>query len=341
MPTIREIAKLANVSRGTVDKVLNHRPGVKDETRKRVETIIKELNYKPNPLGRALVNSRIITKIGVVILQAHNQFIQVTLDGIRAAADSLKPYGIEVITRMSSMLDPAEQLNILYTLQEEGVKNIALFPLDDPSIINYANQLIADGTSMITFNSDLKKINRLWFIGQNHIKGGRTAAELFENILPEGGEIGTIISSDYLACHQDRLQGFQERLGESHKPFQIIGVEPNQDTKERAFQITMDYLSSHPKLKAIYITGGGVAGIASALQMTGKTRKVKVICHDLLPISRELLQNGVVDYVIDQGAYEQGRLIVSTLYDYYNMRQIPVPNVCSIPIHIRSKESLE
>lgn len=340
MPTIRDIAKLANVSRGTVDKVLNRRPGVKEETRRRVEKIIKELDYQPNPIGRALVNSKVITKIGVVLTPVHNQFIQVTLDGIRSAANSLKPYGIEVITRMSSMLEPTEQLNILHALKEEGTKSIALFPLDDPAIINYANQLIAEGTSLITFNSDIKKINRLWFIGQNHVKSGRTAAELFEKMLPDGGKIGIIISSEYLACHRDRLRGFQERLNEGCKGLEIIGITPNQDTKEKAFQITMDYLNNHPDLKAIYITSGGTAGIASALQLTENIGKIKVICHDLLPISRELLTDCVVDYVIDQSAFEQGRLIISTLFDYQMMRQIPDPGVCSIPIYIRSKETL-
>ena len=53
--TIKQIAELANVSRGTVDKVLNHRPGVKAETKTKVLQIAKELNYEPNFLGKALL----------------------------------------------------------------------------------------------------------------------------------------------------------------------------------------------------------------------------------------------------------------------------------------------
>lgn len=56
--TIKEIAALANVSRGTVDKVLNNRPGVKDTTREKVLKIAKQLNYQPNFIGKALVHSR-------------------------------------------------------------------------------------------------------------------------------------------------------------------------------------------------------------------------------------------------------------------------------------------
>ena len=56
--TIKQIAELAEVSRGTVDKVLNGRPGVKAETKDRVLRIAKELDYKPNYLGKALVRSK-------------------------------------------------------------------------------------------------------------------------------------------------------------------------------------------------------------------------------------------------------------------------------------------
>ncbi|MGC4020138.1 MAG: LacI family DNA-binding transcriptional regulator [Muricomes sp.] len=52
--TIKQIAELANVSRGTVDKVLNNRPGVKEDTRKKVLQIANGLNYKPNFIGKGV-----------------------------------------------------------------------------------------------------------------------------------------------------------------------------------------------------------------------------------------------------------------------------------------------
>ena len=49
MATIREIAELAGVSRGTVDRVLNHRGSVNAATAALVNDIAKKLDYKPNP----------------------------------------------------------------------------------------------------------------------------------------------------------------------------------------------------------------------------------------------------------------------------------------------------
>lgn len=338
--TIKDIAEIANVSRGTVDKVIHNRSGVSSETRAKVLAIIKELDYHPNPIGKALVSSRTPTKIGIVLSPSYNEFMQIMLEGIHHEAKKLKPYGVEVITRMTKEVDPVEELNLLHGMYENNIHNLALFPLDDPYIIEYANQLVQSGTSLITFNSDIPAIHSLWFIGQNHVKGGRTAAQLMEKLLPDGGKLGVIISSEYMTCHRDRLSGFQHRLSDSSAPFVIADVQTNKDQGKKAFTITMKYLKDYPDLKGIYITGGGASGVASALRISGLAGKVKLICHDLMPETAALLSDGSVDFVIDQNPFKQGQLIVQTLYDYSSSRTVPSSQKCSIPIYVRTSESL-
>ena len=53
MATMKEIAQLAGVSRGTVDRVLNHRGAVNEDTRKKVLEIAELLKYQPNKAGIA------------------------------------------------------------------------------------------------------------------------------------------------------------------------------------------------------------------------------------------------------------------------------------------------
>lgn len=338
--TIKQIAELANVSRGTVDKVIHNRPGVKQETRVRVQEIIKELNFQPNPIGKALATSHTKTQIGVVLSPAYNQFMQITMQGIQHAANALKPYGVEVIMRMPSDINPAEELNILRGMYQDGIKNIALFPLDDPYVIEYANKLAQGGASLITFNSDIQAIHSLWFIGQNHYQGGRTAAQLMEKLLPQGGKIGVIISSNYISCHQDRLSGFEKRLSESNYEFKITNTEANKDITSTAFKITMRYLKECPDLAGIYITGGGVSGVAAALKLMHLETKVKLICHDLLPDSAQLLKENILDFVIDQDPFHQGELIVQTLFEYSSLGKMPSEETCCIPINIQTGESI-
>jgi LacI family transcriptional regulator len=57
-PTINDVARLAGVSKKTVSRVINNSPLLNDETRGRVEKVIKQLGYVPNPQARALALRR-------------------------------------------------------------------------------------------------------------------------------------------------------------------------------------------------------------------------------------------------------------------------------------------
>jgi LacI family transcriptional regulator len=57
--TLKQIAKLAGVSRSTVSRVINNRPGVRPQTRERVLIIIREYGYEPDPVARSLAFQRL------------------------------------------------------------------------------------------------------------------------------------------------------------------------------------------------------------------------------------------------------------------------------------------
>ena len=337
--TIKEIAALANVSRGTVDKVLNNRPGVKDSTREKVLKIATELHYQPNFIGKALVHSNNPIKIGIILTPDYNPFVQELLEGIQNAQNEFSAFGIEVITKMMTSLEPAEQLSIINELVDMNVSGMAVFPLDNPHIFSRVNHLIENQMAVITFNSKVEGIHHLSFIGQNHYKGGRTAASLISKICPPDTNIGVIISSHNLSCHQDRLRGFEDKLAELNSDFKILDIQENQDRKDDAFRITLEYCNNYPELGAIYLTSGGITGVASALEIAEKTQQIKVICHDITTDTVPLLKKGVVDFALGQSPVLQGYQLVKTLFEYL-VKNICPPDNIEIPITIATDESL-
>lgn len=84
--TIKEVASVAGVSTQTVSRVINERPDVSPETRKRVQTIIEELGYQPSALARSLIRQRSQT-LGVVTAGLRYIGPSRTLSGIAAAAE--------------------------------------------------------------------------------------------------------------------------------------------------------------------------------------------------------------------------------------------------------------
>lgn len=338
--TIKQIAMLANVSRGTVDKVLNHRPGVKTETKDKVLRIAKELNYQPNFLGKALVQSKNPLKIGIILTPEYNPFIQEMLTGIKNAQNEFSAFGIDVSVKMPISLEPAEQISILNELELENVNGIALFPMDHENVRNKINQMAQNHIAILTCNSKIEKIDDFCFIGQDHYKGGRTAAGLMIKLLPFAGSVGIIISSYHLSCHKDRLNGFIDKIKETASLIKILEVRENQDRKDEAFKITLEYLNHYPDLAGLYVTGGGIGGVGSALDLLNPVRKINVICHDLTPDSVSLLNNGIVDFVLGQSPEYQGYLLVKTLFEYLVKKQKPESKCVDVPITISTLDSI-
>ena len=53
--TIYDIARMAGVSASTVSRVVNNKPGIKEETRKQIPALLEQYDYSPNETARGLV----------------------------------------------------------------------------------------------------------------------------------------------------------------------------------------------------------------------------------------------------------------------------------------------
>ncbi|HEY4210360.1 MAG TPA: LacI family DNA-binding transcriptional regulator [Steroidobacteraceae bacterium] len=92
-PTINDIARLANVSKKTVSRVINQSPFVKGETRARIDAVIQEIGYTPDPQARGLAFRRSFL-IGMVYDNPNAQYIVNIQDG---ALDALRGSGFELV----------------------------------------------------------------------------------------------------------------------------------------------------------------------------------------------------------------------------------------------------
>lgn len=86
--TIKEVASVAGVSTQTVSRVINERPDVAPDTRKKVQEVIRDLNYRPSTLARSLSQQRSYT-LGVVTYGLKYIGPSLTLNGIADEANEL------------------------------------------------------------------------------------------------------------------------------------------------------------------------------------------------------------------------------------------------------------
>jgi len=115
-----DVAKLAGVSLQTVSRVINDSPHVRLATRERVQDAMRKLEYRPNPVARALVTGRSRT-LGVVSFDTTLYGPASTLFGIERAAHDAG-YFVSIVSLRS--LTPSSVVSAVERLRAQGVDGI-------------------------------------------------------------------------------------------------------------------------------------------------------------------------------------------------------------------------
>ncbi len=335
--TIKEIARLAEVSRGTVDKVIHKREGVSDGVRAKVQAIIDKVEYEPNIVAKTLANHKTPVIIGVILLE-DNVFFREVKKGVEAATAECKVYGVRVICHVLSKMEVAQQHAVIKSFEAQGVSALVLAPLNLPKITKAVNELVAKNIPVITINTDLPNSKRACFVGQDHIAGGKTAAELMGKLLAQKGEVAVMTSSLKVLAHKQRVLGFCDEIKSEYKNVSIVEIAENSDEDALLYSKSKALLIKHPNLRGIYLTGDSILGLKKAL--TELNKKIKIVTFDTTPEKIKLIKENIIDFTIDQNPFEQGYRPIKLLTEWLVLKQKPDAKSIKTKIDIRVKANI-
>lgn len=130
MVSIKEVAKQAGVAISTVSKVLNGYPNISEETKKKVEQAIKELNYIPNSIASAL-SSKQFGRVALILdPKRQTQAIdQIFMQYLAGALDKAKELNLEVMTIFSSMIAGMSAEEITRYFMSQSISGIIIYGL--------------------------------------------------------------------------------------------------------------------------------------------------------------------------------------------------------------------
>ena len=314
MVTIKQIADLCGVSRGTVDRVINERGNVKQETKKLVLSMAKELGYKPNPAGKALSARKKNPVVGVVISSEGNPFFDDVIRGIKLATEKYEIYGLKVIWKNMRGYDVKSQHEIMEELKDK-VNALIINPVNDPVIINEINEFVDAGIFVVTINNDVDNSKRQCYVGSDYTNGGETAGALLQMIIPNGANIGIVMGSSKVLGHKQRLAGFEENINKNPK-FKIVDIQENDDDDISSYDKTKMMLTKHKEINAIFIVAAGVYGACRAVLSLGKQNDLTIIAFDTVPTTVEMMKKNVIKAVIYQHPYRQGQRAMQIVFEY-------------------------
>ena len=297
---------LRGVSKATVDRVLNQRPGVQDHTRAHVLAVTAELAGEKSALASV---KRL--HLDFVLPGGSNAFIADLARHIEKQA-AARP-DVEIMIHHLKGLEPEEIAARLASLRS-SCRGVGLIGLDSPAVREAVRKLIAQGIVVMTLVSDITHVGRVNYVGIDNRAAGRLAGYLIGRFLPgASGKVAMLAGALAYRGHEEREMGFRHILQENFPQLRIVAAREVREDAERAYRETRALLDEHPDLAAIYCIGAGQEGIARALLELEREKSVVFIGHDLTEDTRQFLLNGVMDVAIDQNARVEAREAVDRL----------------------------
>lgn len=310
--TVKDIAKKAGVSIGTVDRALNNRADINPATREKVLAVADALGYRPNLIAKTLSAKRAPVRIAVVTFPGNDDFFGQIHDGVRAAEKELEPYGVKIDLFEMKSLRPAEQIRILNQIDPAACSGLAVSPVDHPGVRDALCRLRKRGLPVITLNTDLDGIDRLGFVGQDLRASGRIAAQLCARTLREGESAALFGHLPQVKALQERLQGFRDFMRETGGTIASVSEDENDEAavERRALAI----LRRDPSIRAVcQLTTRRTIALIRAVRRLD--RDVNVVCFDRNDAHLALLRNGGISFLITQDPFRQGYLPVKMLFE--------------------------
>lgn len=316
MSTMKDIAKLAGCSLGTVDRALNNKPGVSEKTRARILDIAASLQYKPDKIGQKLVSRcKGNISLGVILNPIENPFFDYIKTGIELVAKELGDEGVTTNIYCMNTYTDIEMYALLSHLEESGVSGVVLNGINSPLVHQKLEEMHQKNIKIVTCSSDVDVPFRSCFVGFPHEKSGRVAAELLTKLSGKNGKFLVVIGHQNIFAHKKRLEGFSRKLREDYPDAGIAGTIEVLESDEIALKKTFDALTEHPEINGIYVTCYAMKGVLDAVQLKRPNVHTPIISYDSSPVVHDAVKNGLIDVTIFQDPMKQGQLALQILYD--------------------------
>lgn len=325
---IKEIARQAGLGTATVDRVLNDRPNVSPQTKRRVRTAIEELRRQEAQLsarGRRLFFD--------FIVEAPRRFSR----EVRHATEAVLPQIGAAVCRprfqLQEIMQEAEVIGALDRVLKRGSQGVCLKARDTQAIRAAVARLTKGGIPVVTLVTDIGGEDRLAYVGLDNAGAGRTAAYLIARSLPAGsGTVLTTRSHEQFLGEGAREAAFRETLTQLCPSARIVSLQGGSGVSYETSKLLTRALEDVETLDAVYSMGGGNRSILNALDHHGLRPEIYV-AHDLDEENRELIAARRLDFVLHHDLREDIRGAFDAFLSYHRLRVEPlIPTMLTVQI---------
>jgi LacI family transcriptional regulator len=339
---IKDVAEIAGVSVGTVDRVMHNRGEVAEETRKKVLKAIKKLRYTPNMIARSLALKKEFKFAALLPDANQNDYWHGPLEGLRKASVELQTYKLKIDTYLFAQSDPAsfeQKATEMVLSKPDGI----IFP---PLYEEISRRLIGKckefGIPFSLIDSDLEEQGKISFIGQNSFQSGFLVGKLMYRLVgTEPGKIVILLMDEGSKKSNQvkrRIEGFMDYVEKcACMPDDKVQTLILEGKSRNDLKLMIKEYFKQKDISGIFIPNSR-AYLLCELADDELINGTCIIGYDLLKKNIEYLECDRIDFLIAQNPTKQGYQAVIDLFEHIVFRK-KVKKESFIPIDIIMKEN--
>lgn len=345
MPRIRivDIARMANVSPGTVDRVIHNRVGVSDETRILIENIIKESGYQKDILARALASNktyRILVCMPSVVYE--HAFWKLPEKGVNRARWELQHFNIEIEYLRFDQHEKSDFHKKSARIHPNNYDGLLFAPVFRDESMEFLRRFKSANRFVVLFNSYLDSDLSDGFIGQDAFQSGYLGGRLMSYGLPRGKDV-IIVNLSMRRDHYDHIiereKGFKSYFEEhGDRVNNLISLDLNGGEFPEISEEMDKYMSDY-NVAGVFVTNSRVHLLGRYLSEKG-AMNLRLIGYDLLEQSIDYLKREYIDFLISQSPEEQAYMGIRSLFEMMVLEK-DGPGKVMLPIDILTKENID
>ncbi len=340
---IKDIAKLANVSVGTVDRVIHKRGEVSPDSYKKIIAILEKTSYEPNLVARSLSSSRTFKIAALIPNPSQDEYWKMAEDGIRQAEKEWVHHRVNIQITHFNLYNKESFTKATKALLKQNPDGILTAPIFHHEALEFFEICKQRGIPFIFFNNDIGSTNGIGFVGQDLYQSGQVGAGLLQIDQKDPGTYAILHIYDDISnsTHlKEKERGFKDFFqGLTGHRNKVISVDLNFTHRQSLEKELKDILSDKSLRGLLVTTSKGASVVSQMLEKRGKNG-IRLVAYDLLQENLIYLKRGTIDFLINQSSGRQASTGISQLAAYLVYKKKPVRKYL-FPLEIITRQNLQ
>ncbi len=280
---------------------------------------------KPLPLGFPTFDKDKILEDGKITIAwipkaLNNPVFEVGRVGAETKAAELTeagPYEVEINYTASVASDAAEQARVIEDAVAAGVEAIGVSCNDPTACVDPINNAIDAGIPVMTWDSDSPDSDRFTYLGVDNYEGGKAAAELMIQALPDGGKVALLTGVPGAFNLEERIRGFKDGVAGTN--IEVVATVACDDDINKGVQVVEETMQANPDLNGWFFVGlwplFAERGSMPLWEEAAASGNLKTVAFDTLPVELDYLKEGLLYGLVGQKYWGWGYDTTQMIYD--------------------------